>query len=536
MYRNELPYQDFKKEVRNLDYIKEGLTDSKRVMKHIAAVVHGDEFMIILPLANLYNLEIFLRSGYEPDPGTEESKLIYDFDVQFPMLTTPVQLQLAVVKEAHQLASALKWLHEDLKIFGSSRYLAHMDLKPANILLVSDPRLPAGKWMLSDFGVSSFDKVTNARVPDTPSIRDVGHRLTSRGVQDEIIRGHGSYQPPEVDLKDVDSRKCDVWSFSCVLCDILAFAIRKTEAVYALRKSRFLKGDDYFYETTAVEGRRIEEIDDSNTKLKSQVIQWWDELESSSSARWVIDYIKVLREALKPKPSDRPDIKHIVDGLNELAPSINSQIGSSSPQTNGLASQQTSKAQERRPSITFSHEPDLRQPEGNDLQDAAPTIRDHGQSSSKFLSPGAALHRRRGVPTGHERDGSRSSSENDNLVDDATHTGAVEVVIDWADRRPPSPPKAPSPERHHGIVTYQEGPKTSISLPKKRVVKAVAITSSALQLAVLFKHSVHLYSIDGTEKGPPVDLSPKVDWTKIRLATNNFAVYGLGPSHEKHVS
>lgn len=329
-------------------------------MKHIAALIHGDEFMIILPLANLYNLEIFLRGGYEPNPSTDDLRQKYDFEVEFPMLKTSVELQHAVVKEAHYLASALKWLHEDLKVFGSAdRYLAHMDLKPANVLLVGDPRSPAGKWMLSDFGVSSFDKATNAR-SNTPSIRDVGLRFTSRGFQDRIVRGHGPYQPPEVHFDNVDNRKCDVWSFSCVLCDILAFAVGRTESVYALRNSRYGPDDDYFYETSASTKTKTQTVDDSNTKLKSEISGWWDSLESEHySTGWVIDYINVLRNALKIKPSDRPGIGEIVQGLSGLAISrdspaskaldTSSQISSKRPQRKRLVSQSILEAQGRRP-------------------------------------------------------------------------------------------------------------------------------------------------------------------------------------------
>ena len=503
--------------------------------------------MIILPLANLYNLEIFLRGGYEPNPGTDDLKLIYDFDIKFPMLDTSDKIRHAVVKEAHQLASALKWLHEDLKIFGSSdRYLAHMDLKPANVLLVGDPRSPAGKWMLSDFGVSSFDKATNARVRDTPSIGDVGLRFTSRGFQDNLIRGHGPYQPPEVDLDNVDSRKCDVWSFGCVLCDILAFAMGKTQAVTELREARYGPNDDYFYETEAPTKKRIKTIDDSNTELKSQIVDWWTALErsSTSSSRWVINYIKVLRKALKPKPSDRPGIGDIVRGLNELAPSMapNSQLASSKPQTNGPAFYEILEQQERRPSITFSEEPRPQHHEKEALGDTARTDGIHGQSSRDFLSPKAALYRERVLPAEHGKDGSQSFSSTDIPNGGATHANPVHVVPDVPERRPPPPPDEPSPERHTpsvSITAYREGPKISISLPKKQNVKAVAITPSAVQVAVLCKHSVHLYStIDGREVGRSIDLSPKVDWTKIRLASHYLAVYGLGLSHDhdKHVS
>lgn len=391
-YKSEDPRQDFKREVANLDYIKESLIDCKRVMKHIAAIVHGSEFMIISPIANLRDLEIFLRGGYEPDPGTDARKQIYNFDLKFPLLDTPAKLRYAVVNEAAQLASALKWLHEDLSVSGSSdHYLAHMDLKPANILLIDDPGFPAGKWMLSDFGVSSFRKGTNARAPDTPSIRDVGLRLTSRGLQDTNLRGHGPYQPPEVDLDNLDSRECDVWSFCCVLCDILAFAIGKTEDVYSLRNARYDGRDDYFYKKMTPAGKAIREIDNSNTMLKPQIVEWWEWLEKSS-ASWIVAYINILRNSLKPKPSERPHIREIAYGLRELAPlilanangslTLESELPLSEPQTNGLTTEepQTDRLAtgERRPSITVSPASIPSRREIMYLQEAVPISADHG--------------------------------------------------------------------------------------------------------------------------------------------------------------
>ena len=516
-------------------------------MKHIAAIVHGAEFMIILPHANLHNLEFFLRGGYKPDPGTDKRKKIYDFDVEFCMLDTPVKLQRALVEEAHQLASALKWLHEDLTLFGSSnRYLAHMDLKPANVLLVGDPKSPAGKWMLSDFGVSSFDKATNARVWDTPSIHDVGLRLTSRGSTDRIWRGKGSFQPPEVELENVDSRKCDLWSFGCVLCDILAFAIGKTEAVDRFRNlRRDASDDDYFYRATTPAETRITEVDDSNTELKTQIVQWWKDLEDDISCPgWVTDYVKILREALRPKPSDRSRITDIVNGLNALAPSITSpesgdlasepKISSSRRQPNGSALQHTLEAHEKRPSITVFSELSPPHRETVYPQDAATEGKDYSLPSARFLSPGLPLPRQPSLDAGHKKDSSQSSPSIESQNDSATHD------LDTPERRALSPPDEPSAkERTTSInkLVFRERFKISISLPKSKNVKAVAIAPSALQVALLCKHSVHLYStIDGEETRGHIDLSPEVHWKKVRLASHYLAVYGLGLSNEKHVS
>ena len=534
---------DFKREVQNLDYIKESLTDSKRVMKHIAAIVHGNDFMILLPHADLFDLEVFLRGGYDPDPSTEEQRRIYDFDAKFPMLNTPVKLQRALIKEAHQLASALKWLHEDLKIFGSyNRYLAHMDLKPANVLLVGDARSHAGKWMLSDFGVSSFDKATNVKVPDTPSIRDVGYRLTSLGFRDRIVRGRGPYQPPEVDLENVDGRKCDVWSFSCVMCDVLAFAIGRSEAVNRLRNLRYDGVDDFFYHT---EPPLQTEINNANTELKPRIVQWWKKLtEDWSSPGWATSYVNILRKALKPKPSDRPDIAAIVRGLDELAPSMESQKTpvsdseseslSNSPAMNGFASQYSLTAQQKRPSITISPAVNPPHRDNVDVKDIASTDRDYDHSSSEYLLPVSALQREHRLFAEPEVHASQSSSSSEGQDDGGVHASAT------SEPRASLPPEESFSERSSSSVSmlnFQERPKLSVSLLKKDKVKAVAVYPSPLQVAILFKNVVHLcLLIDGGEQRRPINLTPKVDWKKIRLTSHYLAVYGVGLSNEKNVS
>lgn len=479
--------QDSQRDVANLEWIKESLKDSKRVMKHIAAIVHGNEFMIISPLANLRDLEIFLRGGYEPNPGTDDLREIYDFDLKFPLLDEPARLKYAVVKEAAQLASALKWLHEDLMVSGSSdRYLAHMDLKPANVLLIDDPGCPAGKWMLSDFAVSSFQKETNARAPDTPSIHDIGLRLTSRNSQGRISRGHGPYQPPEVDLEHVDGRKYDVWSFSCVLCDILAFAIGNTQNVYSLRNAIYDGRDDYFYRTTTPTSNGVKMIDNSNTELKSQIVEWWERLENSA-ASWVVDYINILRKALKPKPSERPDIHEIVNGLTKLPPAVVSQeFLSPAPGSEVLFSRHQASTL-----ASHSEESQLHH-ESENFRKWVPPGGNHDDPSSKPLS----LR----LPTRQE-------------------PGLLA-------------------RREEAMVVFRERSQISIPLPKKDTVRAVAISLSPLQVAVLSKHSVHLYSnIDEQEITRRIHLSPQVDWKKIRLASQCFAVYGLKfAMHEKQVS
>lgn len=164
--------------------------------------------------------------------------------------------------------------------------------------------------------------------------------------------------------------------------------------------------------------------------------------------------------------------------------------------------------------------------------------RSHGNFSPEFLSPESASQRKRVLPARHEEDGVHGFSSTANHS--ATHADTANVAVDVPERRPPSSPDEPSPERHTGIVTipaYREASTVSMSLSKEVHIKAVAIAPSTLQAAMLVKNSVNMYSTtEGNMVGQPIVLSSQVDWKKIRLASENVAVYGLGPSLEKHVS
>lgn len=296
-------------------------------MIHIAAIVHEYNFMILLPLAKLHDLEIFLRGGNEPQADTRNLQKIYDFDEEFPELSDPITLHRALLKELFEIASALLWLHSELRIFDSlDQYLAHMDLKPDNILIDKNVRMPAGKWMLSDFGVSLFEKSTNKKATTVHAIRDVGPRLTSGANRSDVMRGHGPYEPPEVNLETVDGRKCDVWSFGCILCDLLAFALGRTKAVSEIRDLRYDHVDDNFYRAKESLVARTKVVNDSNTELKPEVITWLSR--QSTTYPWVADYIAVVQMALVVDPSARGGIGEIMKHLSKLSEKISPEISS----------------------------------------------------------------------------------------------------------------------------------------------------------------------------------------------------------------
>ena len=102
---------------------------------------------------------------------------------------------------ALQIASALCAAHE--------RGIVHRDLKPANILLTE-----AGVKVL-DFGIAKFTSA--ARFKSGSDVDDTGGPATAPGA----LLGTASYMSPEqARAEDLDQRT-DVWSFGCVLYEML---------------------------------------------------------------------------------------------------------------------------------------------------------------------------------------------------------------------------------------------------------------------------------------------------------------------------
>lgn len=116
--------KDFLKEVKSLDFLRESLGNQDHIAVHLAAIVRGDKFYIMLDLAELGDLEVLLNGGNELiqdawDTRAGESK--YTFKDKFPHAR-----KVNFVEELEALARALDYLHKRLP---KGIYCAHFDLK-----------------------------------------------------------------------------------------------------------------------------------------------------------------------------------------------------------------------------------------------------------------------------------------------------------------------------------------------------------------------------------------------------------------------
>ncbi|KAH8592625.1 kinase-like domain-containing protein [Bisporella sp. PMI_857] len=210
---------DFRKEARNLAKLNSSLSDHKRIVKYLAVITIGDEqdqgsskeFNILLPLAN-----------------TDLKHFLYDLKYE-----EQCQGVKDLINECAQLSDAVRFLHNGLTIDGKVLICCHMDLKLDNILVYLNSSSPVGCWKISDFGISSMSRREDIQITPTqpalallevPSPAQSLARITNT-VRTNAKRPPGPFSAPEVELGNEVGRSSDIWSFGCILFQVLARAV-----------------------------------------------------------------------------------------------------------------------------------------------------------------------------------------------------------------------------------------------------------------------------------------------------------------------
>ncbi|MGH9792003.1 MAG: protein kinase domain-containing protein, partial [Candidatus Acidiferrales bacterium] len=174
-------------------------------------------------IAAIYGLEESSGTGFQPvlsdayaqakgasaalSAGARHFALVMEL-VEGPTLAERIAQGAILLDEAlpiaRQIVEALEYAHD--------RGIIHRDLKPANIKLTPD-----GSAKLLDFGLAKAlagDSSSDADVSNSPT-------LSMAATKAGIILGTAAYMPPEQARGKSVDRRADIWSFGCVLYEML---------------------------------------------------------------------------------------------------------------------------------------------------------------------------------------------------------------------------------------------------------------------------------------------------------------------------
>ncbi|ETS76166.1 hypothetical protein PFICI_11553 [Pestalotiopsis fici W106-1] len=303
---DEEALDDAKKEVDTLCRVKRTLpSEVYRITLHHTIIEQDSRYLIVLPIADLGNLHQFLHA--EAAVSSRTYNLAPEsFDERFRDLPDRgAPLAGALAKECVAIADALKWLHAGFSDdHASSVNLAHMDLKPDNILLFNIGDGPVGWWKLADFGISVIKKVSKDGNVENATMHTRARRPTS------------TYQAPEIERAWDDSggqfkvgRKSDVWSFGAIFSEILTFTETGPPGVDQFRDLRRGPYDSFYSESPRQSTHLSIQNHGKNYQLRSEVTEWLQELRNSAGPErnYVTCWAYCIESLLVADPEARPD-------------------------------------------------------------------------------------------------------------------------------------------------------------------------------------------------------------------------------------
>ena len=252
---------DFERECQVLSFLN--CLDHPNIVELLGSYTHGGIHSLMFPVAE-YNLDRLLQNPQSAKFGLQS-------DYLFALCG---------------LASALDKLHSfSSKVLDISLMGCHHDIRPQNILV------QGGQFLLADFGLTTLNKITEGS-------KTTWKTGDSRYLAPECEDVDNGFQPGEV------GRKSDIWSFGCVLLEIVTYMMQGPAGVKAFEQSR----------KVILNSRWTIHSFHAGHRPNKGVEAWVAELDKSATTACKA-LIELVRDMLRIEPDERPEAHHVTQRL-----------------------------------------------------------------------------------------------------------------------------------------------------------------------------------------------------------------------------
>ena len=242
------------------------------IMPLISSYRFRGKTSFLFPRASGGTLHDFLRNDDRPAGLTSEEDILY---------------ALCGLCSAIDTVHCFSISELDLRMIG-----CHHDIKPRNILMDDN------KFILADFGLARL-------------------KMATESSESDFVTGPRSYLAPECEDAENDyekhsiSRPSDIWSFGCILLELLTYLVQGSDGVVAFQQRRKIKIGNRTTSWAFHAGYQ---------KKHPGVVSWMAELEHQLQydRPHLVGLLLLIREMLSIVPSERPRASAVLYRMRHL--------------------------------------------------------------------------------------------------------------------------------------------------------------------------------------------------------------------------
>jgi serine/threonine protein kinase len=259
--------QAYQHELRNLSYLTH--LEHRNIVELLCSYTYRGRHNFVFPVADFGDLAKLLKMQDRPKQFSADETFV---------------LALA------ELSSALNAVHNfTAKVLGLRLTGCHHDLAPRNILV------NGSSLLLADFGLSRLKDI--AQNSSTSFKETRGHYIAP-----ECQGLDGTFQAHRI------TRKSDIWSFGCILAEVLTYMTLGADGVRDFERERKYETENYL-------GHRFHR----GPNKPSPGVNFWLEKLAHCVQKPLKRFVSLIKRMLSVSPEERPDSGQVLSMLQHIA-------------------------------------------------------------------------------------------------------------------------------------------------------------------------------------------------------------------------